>query len=43
LSLRLIAHAEGWKHAFAVQCPVEREMLLHPFSPNDFDAEDWKW
>jgi antitoxin MazE len=33
----------GWKQAFVVSHPAEREMLLDRVSPNAFDGEDWKW
>jgi antitoxin MazE len=32
----------GWKQAFD-EHRAKPELLLHPLSPNAFDAEDWKW
>jgi antitoxin MazE len=31
------------KVAFSKSTPGEREMLLDHVSPNEFDAQDWKW
>jgi antitoxin MazE len=37
------APRHDWKEAFSKSTPGEREMLLDHVSPNEFDAQDWKW
>lgn len=37
------APRHGWKQAFALSHPAERELLLGRVAPNAFDGEEWKW